>query len=328
MHARNFVSCLLITAFCLSATPAVFALASIEDESAWSTAISNASLQLVHNNPDEAERYYDQALVEARKLGRNTAEEITTLDEKAAFLANRNRLAQAQELRQTAVDVASNTDDPDHLSLQIDALEKLNKIMIKRHQLSDSALEARLIKLKAEREKADNNVDFSNYLARLQMIVRKNWRPPLEKNQWQDIDCFWRILKDGNTDLLRVTSSSGDEEMDHSALAAVRRASPFEALPEAAPAAVDISFTFNYNSMKDASRSHQRLFKQDQRNSVDVLQSELTFATKKAGPNDPSLISILVGLANGLEGADQFVEAEKDQIKPCLSINLTILQIR
>ncbi len=311
MLARNLIKSILITSFFLRVAIPVLAVASVEEEFAWTDAMSNASLQIAQNNQAEAERYYNQGLDEARKLGKNTAEEIITLRDLSSLFARSKRLAQCQEVCQAAVEAASNTNDPDHLNMLIDALERLNRIIIKRKGSPAPDIAARIATLKAEKDKTDNNVNFSNYLARLQMIMRKAWTPHKGRNQLRDVQCDWRILKDGSISLLSVSSSSGDEMMDHSVLVALRKASPLEAPPEAASDAVAISFTFDYNSAKDFLRDRPSSFKRDQSDAVVLLEKDLKATTEKVGPNDPSLISLLVSLANALEGADQFNEMEK-----------------
>jgi len=82
-------------------------------------------------------------------------------------------------------------------------------------------------------------VNFGLYLhMNLMRHIRENWqsavtakglKPPTER---QAIVAEFTVLKDGTLDGLKLAESSGDAELDHTALDAIAKSAPFAALPD------------------------------------------------------------------------------------------------
>lgn len=89
--------------------------------------------------------------------------------------------------------------------------------------------------------------DFGPYMAELQRRIRRNWRPP-QAQEDKRVVVFFKIARDGRLLSVSTQKSSGFEEADQAALAAVRLAAPFRPLPAAHPDNdVTVQFTFDYN---------------------------------------------------------------------------------
>jgi TonB family protein len=91
------------------------------------------------------------------------------------------------------------------------------------------------------------DIDFGPYMANLQRNIKHNWYPP-KGNESKRVVVLFQILKNGKLANLRLDHSSGIAKVDQAALKAIETAAAnFQALPEGAPANVDIQFTFDYN---------------------------------------------------------------------------------
>jgi len=63
------------------------------------------------------------------------------------------------------------------------------------------------------------------------------------------------IAKDGSLKELKLTTPSGSEAADKAALEAVKKASPFRALPEGASETVNIQYTFDANVFRGGTQN-------------------------------------------------------------------------
>lgn len=81
----------------------------------------------------------------------------------------------------------------------------------------------------------------------VQRRIKRNWRPP-RGNESKRVVLYFRVGKDGRLLGLRVKRSSGVQESDQAALAAVELSAPFRPLPpECRENFIEIDFTFDYN---------------------------------------------------------------------------------
>jgi TonB family protein len=94
--------------------------------------------------------------------------------------------------------------------------------------------------------KADHDVDFGPYMAEMQRKIKGQWSPP-KAGETRKVVVQFKLSAEGEPSHLQLIHSSGSEESDRKALAAVTEASPYAHLPSGAPDSVDIQFTFDYN---------------------------------------------------------------------------------
>jgi TonB family protein len=96
--------------------------------------------------------------------------------------------------------------------------------------------------------------DICPYLKQVLNNVRASWfalmpdeaRPPVSKKG--KVVVRFAILKDGSVSGLVLTTSSGDENLDHAVRGGVTNASPFPPLPQAVKGQyVGLRFSFSYN---------------------------------------------------------------------------------
>jgi TonB family protein len=92
---------------------------------------------------------------------------------------------------------------------------------------------------------ADN--ELSNYLKELHKLIKNSWNPP--SGNTSSVQLLFRLKKDGHLAFIRVSRSSGDKQLDESAIKAVTVVST-KGLPlphEYAPKYLDVSYNFKYN---------------------------------------------------------------------------------
>lgn len=102
-------------------------------------------------------------------------------------------------------------------------------------------------------------VDFTNYIARIVASVRRNWYAVLPESARRGekgrVVIQFRIQRNGSAapEQIVVVSSSGKQEFDRAAVAAIRNSIPFELLPSAFQGAfIDLQFKFFYNLPSDS----------------------------------------------------------------------------
>lgn len=100
--------------------------------------------------------------------------------------------------------------------------------------------------------KAEQDVDFGPYMAKMQRRVKRSWFPP-KCSESKRVIAAWTISRDGSLSNLRITQAAGLKLSNDAALKAVKSSAPFEPLPQGAPESVDINFTFDYNVFSDHS---------------------------------------------------------------------------
>lgn len=92
-----------------------------------------------------------------------------------------------------------------------------------------------------------DNADFGPYMINLQKKIKQNWLPP-RKTTNKKVVMLLKINKSGELITSKISNSSGDKEVDDSAIKAVDKSKPFTPLPESYKGeSIDILFTFDYN---------------------------------------------------------------------------------
>lgn len=92
----------------------------------------------------------------------------------------------------------------------------------------------------------NKDVDFGPFMAELQKRIKRNWKPP-KANVTKRVIARFEVDSEGNIKKARIRQSSGSTQMDNAALASLASTSPVDALPDGAPASVEVDFTFDYN---------------------------------------------------------------------------------
>ncbi len=116
-----------------------------------------------------------------------------------------------------------------------------------------------------------DDVDFTSYMKKLQKEIYSNWHP-FKSNTGNNVILFFKIGKDGRLLTLAILKSSGLEEADDAALAAVNNAAPFRPLPkEFKGESIDIEFDFDYNVLGTAKVNKNKKINSQSNLSVDKL---------------------------------------------------------
>lgn len=89
------------------------------------------------------------------------------------------------------------------------------------------------------------NIDLSQYFAEIKRRVKSNWHPSYAVEEYTTFLTF-KIQKSGQVTDLKVSRSSGSQQVDQESLTAVQKSAPFDPLPPEFPlAALEVEFTFN-----------------------------------------------------------------------------------
>lgn len=99
----------------------------------------------------------------------------------------------------------------------------------------------------------DPTLDMRPYVANMKKLIQKNWTPP-KGFESRKVGTIFSILRDGTIANPEITDSSGNEEMDKSALEALKASSPLEPLPKGAPRSVDIKYAFDWKTTIETKR--------------------------------------------------------------------------
>ena len=99
----------------------------------------------------------------------------------------------------------------------------------------------------------DSSTDFGPYMADLQRRIKRAWFPPKNAESLRGKVVF-KVHSDGSMTNLRMVTPTSLPAADQAMMAAVQNAAPFHALPDGAPADVDIEFTFDYNVFNGGGR--------------------------------------------------------------------------
>jgi outer membrane biosynthesis protein TonB len=106
----------------------------------------------------------------------------------------------------------------------------------------------------------NQGVDFSDYLNRVYVTVKRNWfavmPASVELGDKGVVSLQFRIMKDGSVpiDEPRKVFGSGKDPLDRAAISSIRSSNPFEPLPPAwSGPFIELRFTYYYNLMPDYS---------------------------------------------------------------------------
>ncbi|MGL5795566.1 MAG: TonB family protein [Waterburya sp.] len=109
---------------------------------------------------------------------------------------------------------------------------------------SPEALEYEKV-LNPDQLNALKDLDLSEYFAEIKRRVKSNWQPSYAVEEYTTFLTF-EIQKNGQVTGLRVSQSSGSEQVDRESLVAVQNSAPFAPLPPEFPLeAMDVEFSFN-----------------------------------------------------------------------------------
>lgn len=95
-------------------------------------------------------------------------------------------------------------------------------------------------------DKIDHSLDMRPYIAKMKGAIQQKWQPPkgLENRK---VGVVFTIKNDGSIVSPVVVQSSGQADVDKTALDALKAASPLDPLPKGAPRSVDIKYQFDWN---------------------------------------------------------------------------------
>lgn len=97
-----------------------------------------------------------------------------------------------------------------------------------------------------ETQQIDNSIQ--QYMDNMQHTVKANWTPKANTEKPIRVVLKYRIHKNGEISNIEVLKTSGDKQMDETAIEAVKKSSPLAELPDALPKNyVDVNFSFDYN---------------------------------------------------------------------------------
>ncbi len=97
-----------------------------------------------------------------------------------------------------------------------------------------------------EIQQTDDSIQ--QYMNNMQHTVKANWNPKTNSENSTRVVLKYRIHKNGEISNIEVLKSSGDKEMDKTAIEAVKKSSPLAELPDALQENyVDVNFSFDYN---------------------------------------------------------------------------------
>jgi TonB family protein len=91
------------------------------------------------------------------------------------------------------------------------------------------------------------DADFGPFMAELEKRIKKHWVPPRGSDSRKVMLLFY-LARDGKLVKIETKKTSGDEETDRAAMAAVQQSTPFMPFPpEVKEDVLPIEFTFDYN---------------------------------------------------------------------------------
>lgn len=93
------------------------------------------------------------------------------------------------------------------------------------------------------------DVDFAPYMAGMKKSIQAKWTPPKGFDEKKVVAVF-SIQRDGTITQPEIVESSGSQEIDQSALKALKDASPLVPLPKGAPKHVQIRYQFDWHVNK------------------------------------------------------------------------------
>lgn len=89
------------------------------------------------------------------------------------------------------------------------------------------------------------NVDLGPYIKEMKQLIRSKWTPP-KGMQDKHVVTVFTIRRNGNIEDPTVVEGSGSDEVDATAIAALKAASPLPKLPKGAPQFIQIRYQFDW----------------------------------------------------------------------------------
>lgn len=116
-------------------------------------------------------------------------------------------------------------------------------------KIEKAAVPARTVKPADDDEddQVNHNLDFGSYMTKMKQDIQKKWLPP-KGLETRRVTAVFTIMANGTINDPSICDSSGNDEMDKSAMAALQAASPLDPLPKGAPRSVDIRYVFDWKS--------------------------------------------------------------------------------
>jgi TonB family protein len=93
--------------------------------------------------------------------------------------------------------------------------------------------------------------DYQSYMVYIEKRIRRHWQPP-DMNQSNRARTQFTIDREGKISNARVIKSSGDDQVDKAAVAAIQEAAPLPKLPPTKDKSVEVQFNFAYNVHVDS----------------------------------------------------------------------------
>jgi TonB family protein len=163
---------------------------------------------------------------------------VATPPETAPFRAAHNSHGEAKttpQRQKRVLNPAEKIRRHNNQALQKKRLEKVEQDQVQQLQTVDARAEAAL----------------GEYQEALQKRILESWIPP-RGNETKKVTTLFTINKHGELDTVEISASSGLENVDQSALEAVRKAFPFRPLPaQYTEEQIQVEFTFDYSVYGD-----------------------------------------------------------------------------
>jgi TonB family protein len=87
--------------------------------------------------------------------------------------------------------------------------------------------------------------NYSSYMRVMRAVIQNHWSPPKTLVDKRIVANF-QIYKDGHIESPEIVESCGDQDIDRSALQAIKASSPLPPLPDGSPEWVEMRFKFNW----------------------------------------------------------------------------------
>ncbi len=107
------------------------------------------------------------------------------------------------------------------------------------------AVQERIAPVDEDEDEFDPNLDLSTYMSKMKQDIQKRWERP-KGFESRKVTTLFTIMRDGKIANAEVVQSSGNPEVDKSALAAL--AAPVDPLPKGAPRSIDIKYVFDWKT--------------------------------------------------------------------------------
>lgn len=163
--------------------------------------------------------------------------------------------------------------------------------------------------IKTQKPAASKTDPVDAYMATVRAKIQKSWQPPEKGNACKLVVTF-TISTKGPVDEVKLKESSGHQAIDDSAVAAIKNASPFAALPPAAAKGLTIDYTFNFRPRDSESKADTETYMKGVAERINKTWQEpkvpkkmevaITFTIDKSG----KVIETKINKTSGLKALD------------------------